>query len=849
MKKAANPWLTLALCFIVMTTAVSFAGASTHEENPNSDCVLLTMEEDTVLELKTTDYFSADWVRIETTTSENVYFTIEKGNIEIMPRLNWHGYENFTVTVWYEYFGSEYPKFQDFFLQVFNVNDPPESKTPQPPVGLTADTVFQDTLDLTHMFSDVDSDLRYSWFGMNGYVTLSIDNAAEPKATITSLPNVEGEDIISVVAYDGEYYARTEVPISVFPRDNIAMNEDISQVHDFERYVFGPIYNYEFSGSDNLSVRDVQWQNETITGELSPERDWFGYDTITLIVRPRTPPLPFPPKYESNPDYGGMNSTRLNLMSEYKFEFDVVVHNVNDPPAPCLISPIQLEEDHDGTDMFNVKNLFHDIDSELIYNVASSSNNIFVDKQFNGSVDIILASDWCGIGTITASASDGEYEVSQEVRVLVSPINDPPVLKNGAPVEINEDGRCTIDFKDYLQDPDGSLSFSYLYDILALNVELDETTWTAELMPVEDWHGNTTLIIYGSDGEYVVGSAVDIKVRPVNDPPICISSDEICFNEDSSHVLNLAMAFSDIDSDLNYYAYSASGNLSLKISPGGNLTIRSSADNWHGQETAIITATDGEFSIEVPLTVEILPVNDAPAPKDAPNEIVMPEDSLTSLVLGNLFYDIENDALEYSVITPSAIKPEMEANSSVLTLRPDENWYGLSQINVTATDGKDYATIIIPLNVTPVNDAPHFKGNGEIINLESGTTTTIDMDGYFDDVDSETIMIDIQGTDALIIDYSNSGKKFNITVPSDYEGIQKIKVTATDGAEVLETEMIISVTKSAGFIESGSTGYGITLPLSISLVCLMAAVAVYLLRSTDTSFPAKSTFARKKSTG
>jgi hypothetical protein len=116
------------------------------------------------------------------------------------------------------------------------------------------------------------------------------------------------------------------------------------------------------------------------------------------------------------------------------------VANVNDPPD-VLATPktITIDEDTIIINAFNFNEIFTDADhDELTFKVINASHIDFIINS-NGSVDIIPLKNWFGTEPVELLASD-PYGANSSVilEVIVSPVNDAPVLEHIADVLLNE---------------------------------------------------------------------------------------------------------------------------------------------------------------------------------------------------------------------------------------------------------------------------------------------------------------------------------------------------------------------------------------------------------------------------
>jgi hypothetical protein len=155
----------------------------------------------------------------------------------------------------------------------------------------------------------------------------------------------------------------------------------------------GPISNISYLLTYNSEISNVSISivNNSLIIEALP--DWFGNVTINIEV---------------SDDYVTENYT-------YIIEFAPI----ND--APFVTEPIEdfdiIVNGEDSTTV-DLTNHFDDVDSELTY-TSTGDQNISVNIQANGTVIFTPAVNWSGTETITFTASDEEYSVSDDVVVTV----------------------------------------------------------------------------------------------------------------------------------------------------------------------------------------------------------------------------------------------------------------------------------------------------------------------------------------------------------------------------------------------------------------------------------------------
>jgi hypothetical protein len=100
---------------------------------------------------------------------------------------------------------------------------------------------------------------------------------------------------------------------------------------------------------------------------------------------------------------------------------------------PVLLSNIISEvwpEDHNKIDIYNLSYYFADPEGDNLSFYAVGNENITIEIDENGIVNLFPKENWNGIEKVYFWASDGELERrSNEVSLQVSPVNDAPILQ------------------------------------------------------------------------------------------------------------------------------------------------------------------------------------------------------------------------------------------------------------------------------------------------------------------------------------------------------------------------------------------------------------------------------------
>ena len=166
--------------------------------------------------------------------------------------------------------------------------------------------------------------------------------------------------------------------------------------------------------------------------------------------------------------------------------------------------------------------------------------------------------------------------------------------------------------------------------------------------------------------------------------------------EDTAYTVQVSA--SDVDGD--DLTYSASVDNGLASVDGSTLTV-TPAQDYNGDLTVTVTASDGYLTSSSTFTLEVTPVNDLPV-VDAIAAQTVAEDTAFTFELSAT--DADGDAVSFDVYVDSG---SASVDGSTLTVVPATDFNGDLTVTVYGSDadGTGGGTSFI-LTVTPVNDAP-----------------------------------------------------------------------------------------------------------------------------------------------
>ena len=224
------------------------------------------------------------------------------------------------------------------------------------------------------------------------------------------------------------------------------------------------------------------------------------------------------------------------------------------------LTDITVNEDAPDTTLGDLKNVFLDVDEELIYShVVNDTGLVFVSVT-NDTVTLQFLADANGSTEIvfTATNPTTRASVSDTALVTVLPMNDAPEIISSFPdTSMVEEGKLSLTIQVYDMDGD-SLTIYGGSDTGAVNVN-----WDGELITMTsavDWNGSAGITVIVMDDSSAGDTAnFTLTVDPANDPPEEFSviyptvSDTFSTHADNDTLIQFTWGKSnDIDSDITY---------------------------------------------------------------------------------------------------------------------------------------------------------------------------------------------------------------------------------------------------------------------------------------------------------
>jgi VCBS repeat-containing protein len=661
------------------------------------------------------------------------------GSYTYTPNANFNGSDSFTVTV---SDGNGGTALVTIPVTVTPVNDTPVASAP--PATTAEDTPVGGQITAT----DVDGDLltyAVTTAPANGIVTVNPDGSY----TYTPNANFNGADSFTVTVSDGNGgTALVTIPVTVTPVNDAPVASAPPATTAEDTPVGGQITATDVDGDlltyavTTAPANGIVTVNPDGSYTYTPNANFNGADSFTVTVS------------------DGNGGTALVMIP-------VTVTPVNDAPVASSPPATTAEDTPVGGQITAT-----DVDGDaLTYAVTTAPANGSVTVNPDGSYTYTPNANFNGADSFTVTVSDGNGgSVLVTIPVTVTPVNDAPVA-SAPPVSTLEDtpvsGQVTA--SDVDGDPLGyTVTTPPANGTVTINPD-GSYTYT----PNANFNGSDSFTVTVSDGNG--GTAlvtIPVSVGTVNDAPIA-SAPPATTPEDTP--VGGQIAASDPDGDaLTYAVTTAPTHGIVTVNPDGSYTYTPDT-NFNGADSFTVTVSDGNGGTAlVTIPVTVTPVNDAPVASSPP--LITAEDAP---VVGQVTAsDADGDTLGYAVTTAPTNGTVTVNPDGSYTYTPNANFNGADSFTVTVSDGNGgTALVMIPVTVTPVNDAPVASSPPATTAEDTpvgGQITATDVDG-----DALTYAVTTAPANGSVT--VNPDGSYTYTPNANFNGADSFTVTVSDG--------------------------------------------------------------------
>ncbi len=446
-----------------------------------------------------------------------------------------------------------------------------------------------------------------------------------------------------------------------------------------------------------------------------------------------------------------------------------------------------------------------------------------------GNVDYTTAANDVSPQVLTATIDDGgntgsggAKNDSETVNIIVTPVNDAPVLTVPGTISIDEDVTTAVTGISVADVDAGTGSITVSLAVLSgtlaaasgsgitvggtasaltlsgtladINAFIAAGNVSYTTAPNIDSDVSLTVSVNDKGNTGAGGAQTDVEVivldiQPVNDAPVA-GDDSFTTKEDTFLSGTVATNDSDVDGGALVFSLIGGPIVGLTFNPDGTFSY-SPPLNSNGPVTFDYQVDDGKGGTDTAtVTINVTPVNDAPVAGD--DTFTTDEDTPFADTVAANDSDVDGGTLTYSLVGGPVAGLTFNGDGS-FSYAPPLNSNGPVTFTYQVADGKggtDTATATI--NVNAVNDAP--VAGDDSFTTKEDTTLNSKVSTNDSDVDGDTLTYSLVGGPIVGLTFNPDGT-FSYAPPLNFNGPVTFDYQVDDGKGGTDTATVtINVT-------------------------------------------------------
>jgi len=583
-----------------------------------------------------------------------------------------------------------------------------------------------------------------------------------------------------------------DIAVSIYP---MAITEMILSGETNENIASIALYENRIIAAEKPLAESLSYQlGKTQTLTLTPGSDPNGLSlSYKIITQPESGNIEGGEKlvYTPSGSFVGRISFDYQLFNGllYSNTATITIDLINNTPP--VVSEIELKMNQGEQLEFSLVGTDDDGD-DLTYAVATPSNGTI---SVDGSSVIYTPNEgFYGIEEFSYKANDGDVDSSSAT--ISIDVNAIPVVSE---IDLTMNRESTVEFSLVGTDDDGDdLTYAVATPSNGtISVDGSSVIYT----PNDGYIGTETFSYYANDGIVDSNNAV-ITITIVDNYPPEISELNISTNEDES--LEFQLSAEDNEGATISYEITQPQNGIASID-GDRVTYTPNSD-FFGTDTFFYRAYDDVGYSTAKITVDILPVNDAPEFKMEVSASLIESASIGDLIFELSAEDVDSEELSFSLEENDLDIFGLSGSSLILNQPLDYELAKEHVVKLVVSDGELTGELSFILNVL---DVPNQTTEKDItvrvsdVVAETPTTSNQFYQRYLDEIvsnefqEGQVVYYEISGGDDsefFTIDKNNGALSFAIIPdfenPLDankdnlYEVIVKITSLTDGGSEV-----------------------------------------------------------------
>ncbi len=471
-------------------------------------------------------------------------------------------------------------------------------------------------------------------------------------------------------------------------------------------------------------------------------------------------------------------------------------------------------------------------DADNVVYSASTGSNLTVDIDQTTTLATITYPDgWAGSEVVTFTVTDEtaqQFSASTDVSFTVRPEELAPVLTGLEDQVIGVGGiPSSIDLNTYLttNNPEGII---WSYDVVG-NDNAGAPQWD---LNAQDFELSMTMTCaVNSYGKQTLGTEHILAAFSQSDSTLVGKTNAIEVN--GQYYFFLTVYGNTSNSELFFRFYDASYDKVINvvetetfvsnailgdpidpillnagyIAPSiknGIVNFEMLDYEWVGKEQFIFMATDttttDDLSDRDTLQIEVVDMK-SPTLTEIPVQEIFEGELFGPVSLESFLGGVAVADVTFSISGADTLQPVLSNNRVNVTV-PDSDYFGASQLTVTATHN-DFANLfasqIITFKVQNVNDAPFIEGEDPDTIVKVGNLYRFEINGQ--DIDNHDLQLTVSGNPEWLQFVENGGFGLLFGTPGlEDVGTNSIHLELTDGQETVTIDYELEVTNSYAYL-------------------------------------------------
>ncbi len=753
----------------------------------------------------------------------NIVATIESDGYHMSfnaPTVNWTGNAQYTINVTDGYMNLTS---NQFTVSVLNVNDSPVWLM-IPDKHIVEDTPVDNLVNLTKFAVDCDTLLKDLVFTITNQdpVNMTVTLDANNNVDVSPADNYTGTVKVTAKVSDGQYSANT------------SFNIIVDAVNDKPVWTpFGPIQLTEDTPQvDIINLESVVKDAETKQSDL----------VYTVSVDPLKVDATISNAHKLSlypaANYTGTTTLIFNVNDGFytvPLEVVVIVSAVNDQPHWLNIPQYTLMEDTKGEDIVSLENYVIDAETapkDLLYNVENVSEplaSVMIDA--NHHLDVYPAENYFGTIIIKVSASDGLLLAMTNITVIVTPVNDPPIITSTPPTTsvATERYQYQVMAMDIENDP-----LTYTLTSIISGMTIDVSTGLIKWTPTATQSGSYEIKLQVSDGKAAANQDYFLDVSPKasgnNNPPVITSEAPT----DAIVGERYTYAVMAIDADKDPLTYSLSVRATgMTIKSATGVVDWTPQSGMEGRYPVVVAVSDGKAQVTQSFEVTVYPkgtiINHPPVITSKPVVKILIGSEYNYQVVAT---DTDGDILHY-YLSVAPMNMTIDASNGLVKWTPTVDNLGEQRIIIRVSDGRTNVSQAYTLMVSFANHSP------------SMTSTPVTKATVGKPYSYQLIATDPDASDKLLYGLKGGPAGMSVDPSTGYvtwtpsaSGTETVTVYVTDGIVQTNQTFDIKVTaKTTTGLDLASFPWWILVVIIVGIVAVLG-FAVSRKRSKDEELPA-----------